>query len=592
MALPPEAGPANLHRLTRRWLAIPGSGFAPGALVGAHLAGLIFFLNPRLPFTAGPVLRGILLYGSLLGLASLVLHLPFTWPFTWRRPRRALRALPWGLTAALAIAALLDWTHASYYAYYLPSGINDQLIKTALWLSLGALIAFYTALLHSLHRRRYGQRSRWGLTLVALLSIFATLERREAFQPRPAPVPRPAAVEEGQRPRLWVIGLDSATLDAILPLAGQGRLPFFASALQNGAHGRLGSLSPVRRDALWTSLATGKFPSKHGVTGQRPYPADFLAPGGRLRLLPTGLSFRRWGTLGRGPLPAPPHPRETLALWEILPRLGVPAGVVGWPAAEPSAGEAAFALSDHYFRDGSEAGSAWPAELFDRGRLFRPNSRELAASLGGRFGPRPSRALLNALGDDTWRETLALSLAEQAPQVEAVFLLLPGLREVSRESFGGFNRVQFEGEQGSAARAAAERLAAYYAGLDAFLAEVWSRQKGPRLLAVISAYGTNPEGGWHRLWKDMAPGTGLGGEFGEAPDGVLLLYGDGIRPGALITGARLEDFAPTLLYGLGFPVARDLDGQVLTSVFDDRFLARNPLTLFPSYEGLVPARGR
>ena len=149
MALPPEARPAHLHRLTRGWLAVLGGGFAPGALAGAQLAGLIFFLNPRLPFAFGPVLRGCLVYGALVGLASLALHLPFT----WGRPRRARRALPWSLTAALAASALLDWTQRYYYAYYLPPGINDRLIKTALWLSLGTLIAFYTALLHTLHSR-------------------------------------------------------------------------------------------------------------------------------------------------------------------------------------------------------------------------------------------------------------------------------------------------------------------------------------------------------------------------------------------------------------------------------------------------------
>ncbi len=585
MALPSEAGPSDLYRLTRRWLAILGSGFAPGALVGVHLAGLIFFLNPGLPFAAGPVLRGVAVYGALLGLASLALH----FPFTRHHPRRALRALPWGLSAALGLAALLDWTHASYYAYYLPPGINDRLIKAALWLSLGALIAFYTALLHSLHRRRYGRRSRWGLTLVALLSVYAMVERREAFHPKPAPAPRPAAVESGQRPRLWVIGIDSATLDAILPLAGQGRLPFLASVVQNGAYGRLESLSPARRDALWTTLATGKYPFKHGVTGQRPYPASFLAPGGTLRLLPTGLSFRRWGTLGQGPLAPPAHPRETLALWEILPRLGVPAGVVGWPAAEPASGEPVFALADRFFQPEPERGSAWPADLAGGGLLFRPNPRELEASLAGRFGPRPPRIVLESLAGDTWRKALTLSLAGQSPQVQAVFLVLPGLREVSRASFGGFSRVQFDGSKGSAARAAADRVAAYYTQLDSFLAEVWAagEKPGPRLLAVVSAYGANPRGGWPRLWQEVAPEAALGGSFADAPDGVLMLYGDGILPGALVTGAQLEDLVPTLLYGLGFPVARDLDGQVLTSVFEKRFLARHPLTFFPSYEGLA-----
>src|SRR6185295_5815580 len=316
VALPAEAGPADLHRLTRGRLAVLGGGFAPGALLGLHLAGLIFFLNPGLPFSFLPVLRGTLLYGTLVGLAGLALHLPLT----WGRPRRAGRMLPWSLTLALAAAAWLDWTHASYYAYYLPPGINDRLIRTALWLSLGALIAFYTALLHALHRRPYGIRSRLALGSIALLSVYAMVERREAFRPRPRPTPRPAAVEAGQRPKLWVIGLDSATLDAILPLAGQGRLPFLATVLQGGAYGRLQSFSPTRRDAVWTTLATGKYPFKHGISGRRPYPADFLAPGAELHLLPMAISFRRWGTLGGTPLPPGRSEREALALWEVLPR--------------------------------------------------------------------------------------------------------------------------------------------------------------------------------------------------------------------------------------------------------------------------------
>jgi hypothetical protein len=553
--------------------------------MGVHLAGLIFFLNPGLPFSFGPVLRGILVYGGLAGLASLILHLPFT----WGRPQRARRLLSWGLTVALAVSALLDWTHAHDYAYFLPPGINERLIKTALWLSLGALISFYTALLHTLHRRPYGFRSRLAYVLIAVLSVYAMVERREAFRPRPTPSPRPAAVEAGRRPKLWVIGLDAATLDALLPLAGQGRLPFLATVLQGGAYGRLASLSPTRRDAVWTTLATGKYPFKHGVTGRRPYAAGFLAPGAELRLLPTGISFRHWGTLGSGPLPSPPA-RETLALWEILPRLGVPAGVVGWPAARPNSGEAAFALEDSFFGREPRPGSAWPQELAARGRIFRPNPREIDPAVRGRFGPQVPAWLLAALSGDLWRQALTLSLADQDPRAEAVFLLLPGLREVSRRSFGGFSAVQFEGEPGKGrVRIAADRLAAYYAQLDAFLAEVWAQEQGPRLLAVVSAYGVDPQGGWRRIWGQVAPGKALGGEFLDAPDGVLLLYGEGVRPGALLTGARLVDVAPTLLYGLGFPVARDLDGKVLTAAFDKEFLAENPVTFFPSYEGLARA---
>lgn len=589
MALPADAGPADLHHLRRGGLSVLGAGIAPGVLIGTHLAGLIFFLNPGVPFALRPVLRGVAAYGALIGLISLALHLPFT----WGRPRRALRILPWSLTVALAASALLDWTQASYYPYFLPPGINERLIKTALWLSLGALISFYTALLHTLQSRPYGIRSRLAYVLIALLSVYAMVERREAFRPRPGPTPRPAAVEAVQRPRLWVIGIDSATLDAILPLAGRGRLPFFATLLQSGAYGRLASFSPTRRDAVWTTLATGKYPFKHGIAGRRPYSADFLAPGAELRLLPMGISFRRWGLLGGHRLPPGTAVPQTLALWQILPRLGVPAGVAGWPEAAPASREAAFALSDRFFSQEPGSASAWPEDLAERGRLFLPRPPVLDPLLRSRFGPPVPDWLADALANDLWRLSLALSLAEENPHAEAVFLLLPGLREVSRRSFGGFSTVQFEGEPASkeAARAAAERLAAYYAQLDAWLAEVWSRGEGRRLLAVVSAYGVDPQGGWRRIWGRMAPGTALGGEFLEAPDGAVLLYGTGIRPGALLTGARLVDLAPTLLYGLGFPVARDLDGHVLTAAFDKEFLAENPVTFFPSYEGLARAGG-
>ncbi len=44
---------------------------------------------------------------------------------------------------------------------------------------------------------------------------------------------------------------------------------------------------------------------------------------------------------------------------------------------------------------------------------------------------------------------------------------------------------------------------------------------------------------------------------------------------------------PTVLYGLHFPIAGDLDGRVLTAAFEASFLARNPLTFVPSYETLA-----
>jgi hypothetical protein len=557
-------------------------GFLPGALVGAHLAGLLFFLNPGLPWRAMPVARAMLWYSGEIGLFSMALHLPaLSAP-----PPAARRLLPWTLTAAFILAALLDWTHASHYAYYLPTGINERLIKTAIWLSVAALIAFYTALLHSLDRRRYGWRSRVTLVLLYGLSLFVMIERRGAFHASPPLPTHPAVVEQMPRPRLWVIGLDTATLDAILPLAGQGQLPFLAKILHHGAYGRLESLSPVRPEALWTTLACGKYPWQTGVTGRRLYSAPRIGKGAELRLLPAGIAFDSWGLSAARGRVVHGYSRQALTLWEILPRLGIASGVVGWPASSPVSHEPRFAFSDLYFAERPEPGSAAPAELDLWGRGFRPDDHAVRALLATRFGAGSSPALLAAFGDDLWREALASALLERQPDIGSFFLVLPGLREVSVDYFGGFNGLQFRAAQAPDMVEAADRVADYYSRLDSFLADLWRQHRRDDLLVVVSASGIESSVGWRRVVGELSREASLAGFDSNAPDGVLMLYGEGVQPGALLTGARLVDVVPTLMYGLHLPVARDLDGEVLTTAFDKTFLTQNPLTFLPTYETL------
>lgn len=562
------------------------AGWTPGVLLGAQVAGLLFFLNPDLPFAPGPVLRALLLYGGLLGSISFVLHLPWL----WKRPGRARRVFPWGVSAVLALTALLDWTHASIYAYYLPPGINVRLIKTAAWISVAALIAFYTALLHSLHRRPYGRRSRVGFVLLILFSLYIMIERRDAFEPAPLLSPLAASAEPRERRHVLIVGLEGATFEALLPMAEQGRLTFVSRLLNEGARGRLTSLAPYHREALWTTLITGKLPYRHQVVGDTIYRVGFLSPGSRLRLLPVGMGFRTWGLLGAA---AEPSPMESAALqwWDILPQMGVPCGVVGWPGGaatvpdEREAARPAFALGEGFF-DSSGEESVLPPELAARARLFRVRPAEIDPEVLGRFGARPPSRVTRALARDLWRESLFRFLLDQHREIEASFLFLPGLGDVSRVYFGGYSKVQFEGAQHRDYLVASERLTSYYERLDDTLADLWERQPEDSLLVVVSAFGTAEPQGWRRVETELAGGRPVAGYFESSPDGVLLLLGPGIATGARIPEAELVDVLPTVAYGLGLPLARDLDGQILTSAFERSFLARHPLTFVPSYETL------
>ncbi len=557
--------------------------FLPGLLAGTQLAGLLFFLNPHLPFALPPLLRGILLFGGSLGVATAALLTPLT----RLRPGRAARLLPWTVTVVLALAALGDWFHASYFAFFIPPGINARLIKAALWLTLGALICFYTALLHTIHRRPYGWRSRVGLTLVAILSVWLLVERREAFKPPVVPPPLPSAIETEARPSLFVVGIQGATLDAILPLARQGQLPFFAELMERGAYGRLESLAPTYDRALWTTVTTGKLPYVHGVLGDAVYPAGILSPGDDLRLLPAGLGLPIGRKLGIRERPVDETVRGSLAVSEILSRLGVPTGSVGWPSTYGSSANLLFTYSERYFDGDILAASALPVELAERGVLFEVAPEEIDPRALGQMDTEVPHALLKTLAADLWRESLTLFLIDQKRELKALFLMLPGLGPISKSYFGGYSAVQFGGAQDRLQRQAADLVIAYYRHLDQFLARLYERQGGSGVFAVVSAYGFEAPEGLRRFWGTIVRRP-LEGSSRNSPDGVVMLRGDGIEPGTFLDDARLIDVLPTLLYGLRLPIALDLDGRILTQAFEQSFLDRQPLTFVPSYETLAP----
>jgi predicted AlkP superfamily phosphohydrolase/phosphomutase len=572
---------AQRRQSSEGWATV-AMALVPGAVAGTQIAGLLVFLNPDLPFAAPTLLRAILVYGTLWGLVGLALILPFT----WGRVQAARRLLPWTIALVLAGSAFSYWYHASHLSYYMPPGINTRLIKAAAGLTVTALIGFYTALLHSLHDRDYGWRSRALLMLLVLASVYIMVERREAFRPQQEPVPREAQIERQLRPTLWVVGIEGATLDALLPLIQQGRLPFFASLLETGAYGRLESFAPKRSPSLWTSLSTGKLPYRHGVLDNRIYGTPFLASGGELRLTPVAADLTCWGMLGAPVRRVDSETSEVLALWQVLTRLDMRVGMVGWPLTDPLTDEMTFAFSDRFFEGSFGRTNAAPKELGERGTLFRPKADEIDTTqiLG------PNTTLLvpvqSALQQDLWRESLAAFLLDQEPDVDAVFLHLPGLDRVSHAFFGAFYAVQFEGKQDADLQAAAEYVIRYYEHLDRVLGELAGRLREPHVLAVVSVNGVEAPRGWGSLPNRMIEENRWRGTSVNSPDGIVLLSGRGIKQAEFLGSPRLEDVLPTLLYALDLPISRDLDGRVLTEAFEGSFLANQPLTFVPSYEAL------
>jgi len=63
-------------------------------------------------------------------------------------------------------------------------------------------------------------------------------------------------------------------------------------------------------------------------------------------------------------------------------------------------------------------------------------------------------------------------------------------------------------------------------------------------------------------------------------EGVLVAGGKHMKKGTTTTQARIIDLAPTILYTMGLPIPDDMDGKILTDLFEEDFLGSHvPVTI-------------
>ncbi|MBP1634709.1 MAG: hypothetical protein H6Q10_1283 [Acidobacteria bacterium] len=122
-----------------------------------------------------------------------------------------------------------------------------------------------------------------------------------------------------------------------------------------------------------------------------------------------------------------------------------------------------------------------------------------------------------------------------------------------------------------------------YARVDAMVGRVMTTLADEDLLLVVSGYGMEPLPMWKRMVERAIGNPRLSGTHENAPDGFLLAYGAAISPGRK-RRASVVDVTPTILYFLGLPVGRDMDGYARTDIFVRDFVDARPIAFIPTYE--------
>jgi hypothetical protein len=160
----------------------------------------------------------------------------------------------------------------------------------------------------------------------------------------------------------------------------------------------------------------------------------------------------------------------------------------------------------------------------------------------------------------------------------------PGLDAVGHYYFRYANPSAFGDVSEEERRRYGRVLEAYYGFADTVVGSVLESLGPNDLLLVVSAFGMEPLSPGKRVLEQMFGNPQISGTHERAPDGFLLAFGSAVAPGHP-QRASLFDVTPTILYYLGLPVARDMNGYARTDLFNPQFTASRPVSYIPSYGG-------
>jgi len=382
-----------------------------------------------------------------------------------------------------------------------------------------------------------------------------------------------------------MILLDGASLEYVLPQVAEGRLPAFARLLEKGARMDLATVRPTQPDPVWAAVATGMYPSKNGVRSAASY---FARNDDRMvDLLPDHCFSHLLANLGF--IRDEPNASSTWRarpIWSIASNAGVRVGIVRWPLTYPAEDVDGFIVSDRFHQlVGSLAEfdrAATPADALPwleasfSDTTDGPEAR--AARIGVAAAGTPEESALRR--DRAYSGVMRNLAAEMSPRLTA--LRYEGLDTVGHYYFRYSQPRIFRDAPEEERRRFSQAIDRYYAYIDSEVGASLDALSAGDLLVVVSGFGMQPLNPVKQAIGRILGNPEFTGTHERAPDGFLIAYGTAVEPGQRSRGS-IVDVTPTVLYFLGLPAARDMDGFARADLFTRAFTAERPIVFIPSY---------
>jgi len=578
-----------------RYLRMFTNAIAGGVLTALYLGVLVLQLNPQVPVVSmttlgwfralltmyGPYVTALIMIAILAreALASRPLHPGWL----------SVRIMAWLSAGSAATAAALTWANLSAMRSMLTREAADRMGQGATATTMCAGILATVVIL----RYSFGRRGNRAAALLLALSVAASFivplwirgpGELDVPVTRRVNVAHPVAVP----PRVRMILIDGASRGFIVQRVAHCLLPSFGNLIDRGAVVDLTTLRPTRAETVWTAAATGKFPPKNGARSEFQYlvRADEHDP---VDLLPDycfaqALAYQ--GFVRAEPLSS--TARRARPMWDILADYDVPSGIVNWPLTRPATGASGYLISDTFDEATSspirsadpQSGDPTTAvektrEVFDRWQevplqdiLPGPPTQDPRAAVLRR--PRWDRAYAEAERELTafFAPRLTAVRFEGIDELGHTFLL-----DAEPERFGNVRSTDPE-------RSLLDR---YYAYVDTQIERAIAETDPGDLLLVVAGYGIEPTSLAKRLFARLIGEPDVPGTHESAPDGFLFAYGIHVAPGEYRRGS-IVDIAPTVLYYMGIPIGRDMDGFARTDIFRSTFTKDHPVTFTLTHE--------
>lgn len=370
--------------------------------------------------------------------------------------------------------------------------------------------------------------------------------------------------------KVIVLGFDGAGWDTIDPLIDAGKLPVLERLKRDAAWGALETFKPTKSPVIWTSIATGKSMTKHGIL-------DFVFMENNDIQVPYSNSERR-------------EP----SIWQILDHFDRRSVIVNWFVTYPPDEIDGIMVSNRFRktlllpeeRRARMADSVHPPVLFETLKPFVNldyedirQQRELPdiATVHDSLDGSNDAASIPVL-KDYWIYVLQEALTENVSRylyeteefdLFATYFRLPDIvqhvalhlmkPELVESTLAKLRRGELTDEEAALFQQnLAFVLEPFYRYMESIIdSYLQTLPNDDSYLFVVSDHGFTLHSGGYDHYHIP--------EHMDAPAGIFLMSGPGTVPGK-IPSVSVYDIAPTILHLFGLPVGETMDGEPLTAV--------------------------